>query len=294
MQDNNQKDEKDTTVVPEVPSTNAVPEQEITPASADTAVTEQMTAEINTEGQVTPVSRTCSYWSVCKRYAWALLAIILIGVGLLFILEREGRVSTGIFSIFEQNRAVARVNGVKIIKGDYDSSLKQLQQMASAQGVNTTDPTVLEQLKTQAMDTLVNGELLRQAAQAANITAAIEAIDTRYEEVAASVGGADVLATRMAEFDITEKSLRRDIENEILIKELVATVIDPSAPTVTDEEVAAFYEQAKENMPEDADLPPLDEVKAKIIEQITLDRKNSKSSEFLEKQRETAAIEIIE
>ena len=291
MQENNQKDGTETAT----PSEAVTPAPTVDSVQAPVTATEDQTTVVSDMAEVQPVvASTGSRFTFLKRYAWALLAIIIIGFGLLFVLEREGRVSTGIFSAFEHNRAVARVNGVKIIKGDYDSSVKQLLQIAAAQGANTTDSTVIEELKSQAMDTLVNGELLRQAAQAANIVATTEAIDARYAEVTDSVGGADVLATRMAEFDITEKSLRRDIENEILIKELIATVINPNASPVTDEEIAIVYEQAKEGLEDDSKLPPLADVKNTIADQIAQDRQNAKISEFLEGKRSEAAIEIVE
>ncbi len=291
MQENNQKEGTETKTPPEA----VTPAPVVDPVQAPAPTIEDQTTVVSDTTEVQPVvASTRSPFTVLKRYGWALVAIVIIGAGLLFVLEREGRVSTGVFSAFEYNQAVARVNGVKIIKGDYDSSVKQLLQIAAAQGANTSDPAVAEQLKTQAMDTLVNGELLRQAALAANISASSEAVDARYEEVSSSVGGADVLVTRMAEFDITEKSLRRDIENEILIKELIATVIDPNAPQVTDEEITSVYEQAKQGMEDDANLPPLAEVKATIAEQIALDRQNIKISEFLESKRAEATIEIVE
>jgi SurA N-terminal domain len=293
MQENNQKEGTETTTPPEVVTPTPAPV--VDPVQAPAPTIEDQTTVVSDLTEVQPVvTSTKSPFTALKRYGWALVAIIIIGAGLLFVLEREGRVSTGIFSAFEHNRAVARVNGVKIIKGDYDSSVKQLLQMAAAQGANTTDPAVAEQLKTQAMETLVNGELLRQAAQAANIIASAEAVNTRYDEVTASVGGADVLATRMAEFEITEKSLRRDIENEILIKELIATVIDPNASPVTDEEIATVYEQAKQGLKDGAKLPPLAEVKTTIAEQIAQDRQNAKISEFLESKRSEASIEMVE
>jgi SurA N-terminal domain len=286
MQENNQKDGT-TSSVPKVDEeVTTVGEIENPAASAVNEVVLLEAAEalpIATEGKK----------SWLKRYGFALLAIVVIGIALVFLLEREGRISTGIFSAFERNQAVARVNDVKIIKGDYDSSLMQLLDMATKKGADTTDPAIMEQIKTQTIDTLVNGELLRQAARTAGIEAPADAIDVRYEKIQNEVGGADVLATRMAEFDITEKSLRRDIENEILIEGLLTSVIDPNPAIVTDEEVTAFYDQAVKSLSPEMKAPPLEEVKNDIAVQIQKDRQNTKISEFLEKARSDAKIEIL-
>lgn len=286
MQENNQKDGTPS-LVPKVEELETVVTE-----SDKQVVSEEKEAALSTAPEILPAA-TESKKSLLKRYGFALLAIIVIGVALVFLLEREGRISTGIFTAFERNQAVARVNDVKIIKGDYDSSLMQLLDMAKKNGADTTDEATLEQIKTQTIDTLVNGELLRQAARQAGIEAPAEEITERYEKIQTEVGGADVLATRMAEFDITEKSLRRDIENEILIKGLLTSVIDPNPAIVTDEEVAAFYDQAVKSLSPEMKAPPLEEVKNDIAAQIQKDRQDVKIGEFLEKARSEATIEIL-
>ena len=286
MQENNQKDGT-TTPVPKAEGVETIVEETTSPIAAE--VKEVMLPDTT---EALPLATTGKK-SLLKRYGFALLAIIVIGIALVFLLEREGRISTGVFSAFERNQAVARVNDVKIIKGDYDSSLMQLLDMAAKKGADTTDPAIMEQIKTQTIDTLVNGELLRQAARTAGIEASTEDIDVRYEKIQNEVGGADVLATRMAEFDITEKSLRRDIENEILIEGLLTSVIDPNPAVVTDEEVTAFYDQAVKSLSPEMKAPPLEEVKNDIAVQIQKDRQNTKIGEFLEKARSDAKIEIL-
>ena len=297
MQENNSKDTltpitPTPVIVPEVDSTietttaSPVPEMETTTASPLPENTMSLQEPAGTVASSTSRS--------VKKYILAAVVIAIMMLGLVFLLEKEGRISTGLFSaiISKSNNAaaVALVNGTKIIQADLTSSLDQLTQMAAAQGANTTDPALATELKTQALDTLVNGELLRQAALTAGIEASAEEVDTRFAEIEGSVGGPEALTAKMSEFSISEKSLRRDIENEILIQGLYETVIDPDRASVTEEEIIELYEQAGG---EAAKLPPLEDVRPQIIQQIEQNRQQVKISEYLETLRSEATIEIL-
>lgn len=279
MQENNQKETLPTEGLPPEPilETPVVQTEAVTTASPEVAAPVISTASAN---GMSPV---------VKKYLLAALAIVVISTGLLFVLERQGRIDTGLFSRTDSSPA-AIVNGTEIKRSDYDSSVAQLVQMAATQGTDTTDPTVVAQFETQAIDTLVNGELLRQAALAAGKEAAPEAIDARFSEIEASVGGPEQLAERMGEFGISIETLRRDIENEILIQSLFDDVIGTDEEAVTEEEITAFYDSLGGT---EAGLPPLAEVEAQIAEQIRLNRQQAEVGAYLETLRTDAEIEVL-
>lgn len=230
-----------------------------------------------------------------KVYAGAVLSILVISLGLIFILEKENRISTGIFSTviekMDSKKPVAKVNGVVISKADYDSSLSQLVQMAGAQGADVSDPTLIESLKSQTIDTLVNGEILRQAAVEAGKTATKEQIDERYAEIETGLGGAEALATKMNEFGVNVESLRRDIENEFLIQAYFAdNKIGGDFIEVTDAEINNLYEQAKATSP---NIPALADVKDQVAAQIKLEKEQTQINDLLQKLRIEAEVEIL-
>ncbi len=244
---------------------------------------------VSTERVAEPTAAPAKSGAV-KKYFLAAVAILVIGVGLVFVLEREGRISTGIFSFIGGDSVVATVNGAEIAQSDFESSFNQLLQMAAAQGASTTDPAVVEQYRTQAIDTLVNGELLRQAALAAGRVASADAISARYSEIETGLGGAEQLTAKMAEFGITESVLRRDIENEILIQGFFDDKFPLGAYEVSDDDISAFYTGLGG---ETAGLPPLKDVTEQIAEQIKLDRQQAEISEFIDALRAEGAIEIL-
>ena len=228
------------------------------------------------------------------KYVIAVVVVIVIALGLLFVLERDGRVATGVFSGITENMQAnlpsAKVNGIVITKSEFDSGVSQLMEAAKSQGADVTDPQILSQFNTQAIETLVNGELLRQAATEKELSVSSEEVDVRFDEIVAGVGGIEVLQERMAEFGIDEDNLRRDIENEILIQGLFDIVIEKDESEVSEEEVLAFYEQAGG---EEAGLPPIDDVRAQIEEQIVIGREQEQIGSYLEDLRESADVEIL-
>ncbi|HMO78101.1 MAG TPA: SurA N-terminal domain-containing protein [Candidatus Paceibacterota bacterium] len=228
-----------------------------------------------------------------KAYVGGVLAILAIFAVLIFALEKEGRISTGLFtgmiSKMEVAKPVVKVNGVAITKGDYQSSYEQLSNMTAAQGADLTDVAVMESLKTQTIDTLVNAELLRQAAVEEGLEATTEDVDTRFNEIRENLGGAEVLAARMAEFGVTEAALRRDIENEFLIQQLFDLKIFDLIE-VSDQEVQDLYDQAVAGGTE---LPPLEEIKETAIVEIRNGKAQPLINEYIQTLRVAANIEIL-
>lgn len=221
------------------------------------------------------------------------LAVLIVGTSLTYVLEKNGRIDTKIFSTLSEkmtaNKTVAVVNGYKITNSEYQSNIKQLQQIASEQGADPTDASILADIKEQALNTLIDGELLRQEAKGRGIEVSTEDVNDRFAEIEEGVGGAEELASKMAEFSITKESLLRDIENDFLIQKLFEEVIGTDEEEVSDEEVQDFYDLAGG---EAAGLPPLEEVEELIVNQIKSDRVNTQIEQFLASLRDQAEIQI--
>ena len=275
-----------------------VPVPDVT-ESAEPVVTEEVASEEVapiTTAEVAPEASSPELSNVRQRvitqYAIATIIILVMGAGLLYALEEQGRVSTGVFDsvteLVKPAPAAAIVNGVKIPLAQYEKNREQLIQTATLQGLDPTNESIATQINAQALDVLVNTELLRQAALAEGITVTKEDIDTRYEEIVATLGGEEQLATKMTELNITPESLRVDIEGEILIKKHLDTAVDLSSVTIDQKEVQAVYDQA--NTP-GADIPPFAEVKAQIEAQLKATKEQEKIGKYIETLKTEAEIE---
>jgi SurA N-terminal domain len=230
-----------------------------------------------------------------RKYTIAAVVLVLIALlGIVFLMEQQGRLNTGIFDGVQQtlskNKAVALVNDGKISRYDLDVSMSQIATGAAAQGADVESADIKTEIQTQALDMLVNTELLKQEAVTRGIEVSGDDVEARLETLKTDVGGADVLEQRMKEFNIDEKTLRRDIKNELTIQKLLEEVFAEKEVAVTEEEILAFYEQAGGV---EAGLPALDEVRTQIETQIKTSKEQEVVTAYIEELRAKATIEVL-
>jgi len=225
-----------------------------------------------------------------RNYAIATLVIALMGGGLWLALESQGRVQTNFLGFFADRSPVATVNGVTITRAAYVKNREQVLASAQQQGIDVTDPTILAEIDAQAVQTLVNTELLTQEATKRGITVTPEDIQARYDEIIEQIGGSEALVTRMAELSLTEDGLRGDIKGELLIQALFAEVIDVTSIVVTEEEIKAVYTQVSASQ---AETVPFEEVREIIESNLRLSKEQALVTEYIESLRATAEIEVL-
>lgn len=234
----------------------------------------------------------------CPRFMWiviAVIAVVIIVLGVLYQLEKEGRSSTSIFStLIEQQEAkkvVATVNGEDITNADLQTSIQQFSQMAAAQGVDVASPEVQTDIKSQALEVLINTKLLKQEAATQGISVTDEEVTARLDTLKEEIGGEEILAERMASLGIDDTRLHTDIRDELTIQKLLDTVFAAANIAVTEEEIASVYEGAGG---ETAGLPALEEVRPQVEAQIVASKEQAAIDDFLATLKEGATIETLE
>ncbi|MES2966653.1 MAG: SurA N-terminal domain-containing protein [Patescibacteria group bacterium] len=303
MQDNNQTpdthggvpDPETNAVSPTTPmNEEAIPSTQPTESPVEVAHPEVPTPAAVSE---TPVAGESSKKQFLMQYGIAALVVLVMGTGLAYALEQQGRINTGVFdaigSVIKPEPLAAKVNGTGITLADYEKNLTQLNTAATQQGADITNESIAQEIKTQAIDVLVNTELLRQEARknGANVTA--EDIDARYEEILTSIGGEEKLAAKMAELGITQESLRKDIEGEILIQGHLAEAVDTSSITVTEDDLKAAYAQISGTAATGVTVPPLEEIKTQLEAQLKTNKEQELVNAYITKLREGADIEVL-
>ncbi|MFT7644877.1 MAG: hypothetical protein ACI9BF_000540 [Candidatus Paceibacteria bacterium] len=271
------------------PTTNPTPEvtseptPATTPEATDVGATEVSAAVASSTAKKNPI----------KVYAIAIGAVVIILLGVLYLLEKDGRSSTTIFSSViagqEAGIVVAVVNGEKITNSELGVSIQQFSQAAAAQGVDLTNPDSQVEIRNQALDVLVNTKLLKQAAIKRGITVTDEQTDERLGTIISDIGGEEVLAERLEILGIDPEQLHRDVKDELIIKGLLDTVFLGAEIVVTDEEVAALYEDAGGV---DAGLPALEEVREQIEAQIVASKEQATIDDYLTELKSVADIEV--
>lgn len=287
------KEESVTVVVDEKTEEVATPVADEKKDAAEVA----SAAVVATTASLKNKMQKCGAW--LRRFRYSILAVILVAVailGLTYIMESEGRINTGLFDkvnvLADNYKAVATVNKTKITKHDLNVSVSQLSAAAAAQGADATDEKVIDDIKNQALDMLVNTELLKQEAAARNIAITDEDVAARLETLKTDVGGEEALKERMQQFGVDEKTLKRDIKNELTIQALLDQVFTEKGVTVSDEEIKAFYDQAV-GTEKKADIPKLDAVRDQIEKQLRSTKEQEVVSAYIEELRKNAAIETL-
>jgi len=255
---------------------------------------EPVAAEI--EGSPAPVAAAVAPTKKNRLYTIIATALVVVALGAVWMrLEKEDRVSTSFFDSYLQEQSdseiVAIVNGEELRNKELELSIEQQSQLAASQGVNPADPAVALDIRTQAVEMLVNTTLLRQVADESGVAATDEAVAERITELEEASGGAEVLAERMAEFDVDQATFKKDVRTELTILALLDSVFAEADISATDEEVAEIYNNAVSS---GAEVPPLEEVRAEIEEQIVLSKEQIVVDEYLAELRTTADIEIVE
>lgn len=278
---------------------------------ADQAVNSERSETSNSDNAVTGADVTgdgdkeeVGKFSMLKRfpmlkrkaplYGIAILIVVIIFFGVLYLLEREGRSSTTVFaSIIKSQNAkmeIATVNGAKITNSDLQKSIDQISQMAVMQGEDTSDPQIAQAIREQAMEALINLELLRQEAKSKGISASEEDIKARHEELKEQLGE-EALSSRMKELGLDEAGLLSEIAEEIVFQSLIESKIEEKFTAIDEAEVLSIYQQAKETGQE---LPPIEEVRDMIISQTEEAQKQEIVQQYLSDLRSSAKVEILQ
>ena len=189
----------------------------------------------------------------------------------------------------DPNEVVATVNGVDLTRAEYNRIRQQVLQNAQMMGMDINDPDTQMQVNEQAIDTLVNTELIRQAAVASGSSVSQEQIEARFVEIVEQVGGEEALADSLEQLGLTEESLRTDIEQELVIQQFLDGAVDTEGLIATDAEVDELYEASGGA---EAGLPPIDEVRPQIEQQILANKENELINELVESLRTDAEIDV--
>lgn len=250
----------------------------------------EATEAVEVKAVYTPVQSTNTA-SKTPTIVAGVIALALIGGGVWYYLEQSGRLATGIFDSLTgtvATPAVATVNGTAIPQSDYDTSVRQLTEGAVAQGLDASDPEIASEISTQALDTLVNTELLLQAADAAGVSVDATAIDDRLAQITDELGGPEAFASRITELGLTDEIVRRDISRELVIQEFLTQKVAEIDTTVTEEEVTTLYESVGG---EAGGNPPLEEIRDQVVAQAQFLKEQEFVQAYVEELRIDATIE---
>lgn len=195
---------------------------------------------------------------------------------------------SGTTSILSGSKVLATVNGEKIRQSEFDTRLNQILSSPQAGAINIDDPGIRALAEEQVLNEMINTRLLLQVAVDSGFTTTDEAIQAEYDLIVNGLGGAEILAEELQKANLTEKTFRESLAEQLVIEQYIDDNIDPYSLIVSSEEIDAFYEQISGQ----EGVPPLSEIKDQIERQLLSDKQQTAVLDLVESLRSAADIEI--
>jgi peptidyl-prolyl cis-trans isomerase C len=151
--------------------------------------------------------------------------------------------STGVWAQGNYPGDAVRINGITI---SYQRFAGFYQEYRSSKGVSASTPgfrvPLLDRLRREAMDLMIEQELVRQAAEREGIAVSAEEIDAGVAQLRSAFDSPGVYNSRLESEGFTEVGYRKHVAG-MLAAQRYLDGIRAAVPAVSDEELAAYYRE---------------------------------------------------
>lgn len=149
------------------------------------------------------------------------------------------------------DKIVAVVNGDIITLFDVDQRLQPTIARMKAQQRGAVSPEIVDNLRGQMLDRLINNALLHQEAERFNISISDVELENQILSVRSQAGVTeDQFIAQLATQGLTLDDYREELRNNILRQRLISVMVKRKV-VVTDEEIQKFYEANKDRYSRD-------------------------------------------
>lgn len=156
----------------------------------------------------------------------------------------------------------ATVNGVSISQVELDNSITNVTDELAAQGVDISTDQAKGIIESDALNRLINTELLLQAAAAAGYSVEEGAVNDQVELLTNQFGGKEKLNEHLAELKLTEEMMREDISEQLSVEAYLTGETKIAEITASEEDVINFYNNLRDQYGDQ--LPPLPDIRLQV------------------------------
>ncbi len=191
----------------------------------------------------------------------------------------------------DNNKIVAVVNDEELTGEEYNVALTSIQGQMQQMGQDPSSKESMEQVKAQALDTLVNQALILQKAKEAKMKASTSEIDKEYSLVEKQFGGEKEMKKLLKSQSMDVKTVKEQITKSIIFEKYIDKVAP--AEKITDKEIKEYYDQAASKSKEAGqELPPLAEISKEIQGIIKQEQQQKRLATHVEELKADAEIEL--
>jgi foldase protein PrsA len=159
------------------------------------------------------------------------------------LLVLVGLTATGCTST-PSKTAIAVVNGVEIPKSAVDTQIAQMKTASPASFEGTTGVEVEKQYRAQVLNSLIQLELIKEAAKSLGVSVTTKQIDDYVAQLQTQYGGKTALDTAMKSAGFDLASLREQISSNLLAN-AVSDKVTTGTVNVTDAQIKTYYDANK-------------------------------------------------
>lgn len=180
---------------------------------------------------------------------------------------------------------VVQVNDAKVKGKEYNDAYAQTKMLMNQNGADVSDK---DQLKDQAVNVLVQQELLKQDAKKKGIDVSDKKVESEFKKLKSQ--DEDQFAAFLDQYNMSEDAYKDQLAFELTLQEYIKQEIPDTE--VTDKEVKSYYDKLKEQSDgeQSEDIPKLKEIKDQIKDQLTQQKQNDQLSAKVEDLKKDAKI----
>lgn len=205
--------------------------------------------------------------------------------------EGAGMERTEVVSLTDLPEVVVTVNNTDIARDTLVENIQFLENSAANQGITVSDPQVMLNIQQQALDQVINNELLIQAAAKADVSVADEAFNAEFEQIKNQFPSEEEFSAELERSGLTVDQLKVNIRTQMtLMKYIDGTPNMADLPEVTDEEAQTYYDQLAA---QGSGLPVFEDLREQIKAQIGAQNEQAVIAGLLTDLRKEADIKVL-
>lgn len=230
-----------------------------------------------------------------KGWLWVIIIIIVIAAIVGAVAYAKPSVFNNLLGGSSQQTAdgtVAMVNGTEITRDTFNARYTQSESALSQQGqqLNAQQQSQLEQ---QVLQTLINEQLVLQAAQDADLSVSDQELEDAYQnQVLANFESEEALKEQLAENNSTLDELKDNLRDQLIIQKYLDQNISSDQTAVTDEEARTVYDQAVANAGTSTqNIPSFEDSVSQIKQNLSQQKRSQAIQQLVQQLRQDADIQ---
>ena len=215
--------------------------------------------------------------------SFTLIAIFcLVGIAITFVLTKNTPPAT--------NQVVAIVDGDEITREQLNLRMQDLESDPSIQVPDTNQAAIRAEFERLVLEEVIIDFLLAQEAKKQGLTADKDEINNVIQDLISQFDSEEMFEQELAELGLNKRLLKQETENQLLINQYYAKLVEENDIEISPEEIEQVYQE--EIAPQE-DSPAIEGVALEIYDELRQQKLLELLTRIVEELKESTEIEIF-